>query len=576
MTNREISAIFSRIADILEIKEENVFRIRAYRVAAQNITALSRQLTDIYKEDTAGLGNIPGIGKDLKEKIIEMLETGRLLYYDDLIKEFPPGFLDMLNLAGLGPKKLKKLKSELKIKNVDDLESACKKGKLEHIEGMGIKTQDKLLAAIKYFRKKQGRMLLHEADIFADEIILYLSKSENFKRIEKAGSLRRGKDTIGDLDILAVAKDSQKAMDYFIEIPGIETVIAKGPTKSSISIKEGPQVDLRVIDEASFGAALIYFTGSKQHNIKIRTRAKAKGYKVNEYGVYKINPTGKESFVAGKTEEDVYRKLGMQWISPELREDQGEVEAALENILPKSLLTLRDIKGDLHVHTQETDGHDTLEAMIMAAKKKGYEYIAITDHSKHVRIANGMDEKRLLKHVENIRKLAKRTKNIKILAGIEVDILENGELDLKDFALKELDIVVAAVHSRFQLDKKKQTNRMLRALENKYVNILAHPSGRLITSRSGIEADFDKIFKKAAEKDIFLEINTHGERIDLNDAHSRRAKEMGARFAINTDAHAAEQMDEMKYGVITARRGWLEKKDVLNTYSYEKLIKALK
>jgi len=576
MDNKEIADIFSKIADILEIKDENVFKVRAYRTAALNITGLSRQLKDLYKEDPESIGNIPGIGKDLKEKIIEMLETGKLKQFDKLMKEFSPGFLDLLNLEGLGPKKLKKLRDELKIKDVDDLVKACEKGKLEKMEGMGAKTQEKLLGAIKHFKKRAGRMLLPEADEYADQIIEYLSKSKNFKRLEKAGSLRRGKETVGDLDILSVAKDADKAMEHFTSFPRTENIIAKGKTKSSIAIKNGPQVDLRVIDESCFGAAFMYFTGSKQHNVKLRTIAKSGGYKVSEYGIFSVSRSGKEKFIAGKTEKDVYSKLGMEWVPPELREDQGEIEAALKKKLPKNLIEEKDIKGDLHIHTTESDGRATIEEIAKAAKKKGYEYIGITEHSKLVRVAHGLDEKRMMRHIERIRKADKKIKGLKILAGIEVDVLTDGKLDLKDSVLKELDIVIAAIHSKFSLDKEKQTERLLKAIDNKYVNAVAHPSGRLITTRSPLQLDFPRIFKAARDAKVYLEVNTHGERIDLNDVNCRAAKDIGAKIIINSDAHDTEQLDKLIYGIITARRGWIEKKDVINTLPLDKLMKALK
>ncbi|RKY42243.1 MAG: DNA polymerase/3'-5' exonuclease PolX [Candidatus Makaraimicrobium thalassicum] len=584
MNNREIAAVFLRIADALEINEENIFRIRAYRVAAQNIVDLSGELEDIYNEDPSRLDKIPGIGKDLKGKIIEMIETGQLKYYNDLMKGFPSGFFDMFSLSGLGARKIGKLRDELGIRNIDGLEEACKKGSLAKIEGMGERTQAKLLEAIKHFRKREGRMLLSEAYSYADEIVAYLSRSGNFKKIEKAGSLRRGMETVGDIDILAVAGDGRKAMDYFVSYPGLESVIAKGLTKSSISLKGGPQVDLRVIEASCFGAALVYFTGSKQHNVKIRRIAKNMGYKVSEYGVFSVTAGGREKMIAGRREDEVYHKLGMRWIPPELREGRGEIEAATyakgaakgKKDLPEGLLKIEDIKGDLHIHTVASDGRATVDDIAAAARKKGYEYFAVTDHSKYVRIAGGLDEKRLLKQVEKIRKIARKIKGIKILSGVEVDILRDGELDIADYALKELDIVIAAVHSGFSLDKKKQTSRILKAMDNRYVNVLAHPSGRLITSRSSIQADFDGIFRRAVENNIYLEINTHGERMDLNDVQCRRAKELGGRFTVNTDAHETGQLDEMIYGVVTARRGWIEKKDVLNTYTFDKLIKALK
>lgn len=575
MNNKEISAIFLRIADILEIKGENVFRIRAYRTAAQNIGGLSRQLSDIYEEDPKIIGNIPGIGKDLKEKIIEMIERGSLRYYKELQKEFPQGFIDMLNLSGMGPKKLKKLREELEIENVDDLEKACQKGELESLEGMGVKTQEKLLDAIAHFRQSEGRMLLPEADMIAEEIISYLKKNNKFKKIEKAGSLRRGKETIGDIDILAVSGDPEAAMDYFVAYPGVEDVIAKGSTKTSISLEGGPQVDLRIIDKASFGAALVYFTGSKEHNVRIRKIAKSKKLKINEYGVFSGKTGKKEKFIAGKTEEEVYKSLDMQWIPPEVREGTGEIEAARQGIEFDKLVSLRHIKGDLHMHTDTTDGRDSLENMVKTAEEKGYKYIAITNHTKNVKIAGGLDEKELLKHVEDIRKFSAKRKGIKILAGAEVDILKSGKLDMEDSVLKELDIVIIAVHSHFSLDKEEQTKRILKAMDNKYVNVLAHPSGRLISSRNPIDLDFEKVFRKAVSANIYLEINTHGDRIDLNAVNCKRAKELGAKFVINTDAHAATQLSGMKYGVVTARRGWLEKGDILNTYTYDKMIKEL-
>ncbi|MFQ5952488.1 MAG: DNA polymerase/3'-5' exonuclease PolX [Candidatus Omnitrophota bacterium] len=576
MNNREISNVFSRIADILELKEENVFRVRAYRTAAQNILSLSRELGDIYKEDPSGLEKIPGIGKDLRGKIVEMIETDKLKEFEKMMKEFPAGFLDLLDLAGLGPKKLAKLRKELGIKNVNDLRKACEKGKLEGIEGMGAKTQDKILDAIGHYKKREGRMLLPEASEYVEEMLAYLKKSKNFKQLEKAGSLRRGRETVGDLDILADAKDSKKAMDYFVSFPGVEDVIAKGTTKSSIRLKNGPQVDLRVIEGSRFGAALQYFTGSKDHNVAVRKIAKAKGYKVNEYGVFSVSKAGKERMVGGKTEEEVYKKLGMDWMPPELRENRGEIEAAMEGTLPGKLISVKDIRGDLHMHTTESDGRGSIEEMAEASKKKGYEYIAISEHSKLVRVANGLDEKRLLKHIERIRKADKKIKGIKILTGIEVDILTDGKLDLKDSVLKELDIVIAAIHSYFSLEQEKQTDRILKAFDNKYVNAFAHPSGRLITTRTPIKADFDKIFKRAAEADIYMEVNTHGERMDLNDVHCKRAKELGAKFIISSDAHSVEQLDKLVFGVVTARRGWVEKKDVLNTKTLEQLLKALK
>ncbi|MBL7073216.1 MAG: DNA polymerase/3'-5' exonuclease PolX [Candidatus Omnitrophica bacterium] len=575
MNNKEIASIFYRIGDALEIKGENVFKIRAYRRAARNIMDLPREVSALFQQDPSRINSIPGVGRDLKEKIVEMLSSGRLAYFESLMKEFPPGFFDMLKLSGLGPKRLKKFKEKLNIKNIDDLEKACRQHSLSKLEGEGERAEAKLSAAIEYYKKGVGRFLLQDAEYIAEKTVAYLKKSSVFKKIEIAGSLRRGKETVGDIDILAEVRDKSKAMDYFAAMPLAEKIIAKGAVKSSILVKGGAQLDLRVASAGSFGAALMYFTGSKAHNIKLRRIAKLKKRKVNEYGIFSVSAGGKEKKLAGKTEKDVYQKLGMPWIPPELREDNGEIEAALAGRLPENLLTEKDILGDLHLHTRETDGNVSVKDIVKEAKRRGYKYIAITNHSKYVRIARGMDEKRLLAHVADIRKISADISGIKVFAGIEVDILEDGRLDLEDYALKELDIVIAAVHSHFSLDEKKQTERMIKALNNKYVNVLAHPSGRLITTRTPISLDFEKIFLLCAKNNVFLEVNTHGERIDLNDLHCRMAKNLGAKFVINTDAHDIAQLDAMKYGVITARRAWLEKKDVLNTYAAGKLIKAL-
>jgi len=364
-------------------------------------------------------------------------------------------------------------------------------------------------------------------------------------------------------------------MDHFARYPEVEHVLAKGLTKTSISIKNGPQVDLRIVDDSCFGSALVYFTGSKQHNVELRTIAKANGYKVSEYGVFKVGKGGKEKFAAGKTEEEVYEELGMEWIPPELREARGEIELARKKLLPEDLITLGDIKGDLHMHSSETDGASTVEEMIEACRAKGYKYMAITDHSSNVRVANGMDEKRLLKHCERIRKISSKVKGIKVLVGSEVDILKDGALDYPDSVLKDLDIVIAAIHSGFALEKEKQTERILRALDNKYVNILAHPSGRLITTRKGLDFDFEKVFERAHDNMVALEVNTHGERIDLNDVNCRIAMAIGAKLAIDTDAHATGQLEFLKYGVVTARRGGVAKNAVINTYAFDDLVRFL-
>lgn len=575
MNNRKIASIFRDIADILEIKDENIFRIRAYRTAASRVEGLSRELSEMYAEAPGLISSIPGIGRDLADKIAEMVTTGHLEFYSRLAGEFPPGFLELLSISGLGPKKLKKLSSALGVKNIDDLEKACRAGHVRGIEGFGEKTENKMLSEIARVRRNEGRLTADKAGELADQMISYISEGRNVKKAQKAGSLRRGTETVGDIDILAVAKDPRLAAERFVSFPGVEEVIARGETKCSVKVSGACQADLRLVDEGAYGAALVYFTGSKQHNIKLRNIAKKKKYKLNEYGVFSVTRSGREKFLAGRTEEEVYAKLGLEWIPPEMREDRGEIELAAENALPDDIVDIGDIKGDLHLHTVDTDGKMTIEELIERAVDKGYKYMAVTNHSKLVRIANGMDEKRLLEHVERIRKKAARYPKIKVLAGVEVDILKDGTLDLEPYALKELDIVVAAVHSNFSADRETQTSRLLRVIDNKFVNILAHPSGRLITRREALDFDADLVFKRAAENGVILEINTHGERVDLNDVNAMRAREMGALFAINTDSHEPGQMEMMKLGVATARRAWLRRKDVVNTYPFGKLKKLL-
>lgn len=576
MENKAIASIFREIADILEIKDENVFRIRAYRQAADRIEGIDRQLYEIFAEDPGAIRNIPGVGRDLAGKIEEMVTTGHLEFYSRLVKEFPPGFLELLNIPTLGPKKLRDLRNILSVKNIHDLEKVCRNGKVAELDGMGEKTQKKLLEGISLVARSEGYMLADEGAELADKIIEFLMEDGNFKKIEKAGSLRRGVELVGDIDILAQVKDQEKAANKFVSFPMTQRIIAKGSTKCSIEVGPSRQIDLRMVDEECFGAALVYFTGSKQHNIKIRNIAKKNALKLNEYGVFAINVDGKERLVGGKTEKEVYKKLRMQWIPPELREDRGEVEAALKGEIPRDLVQFEDIKGDLHLHTVDTDGKMGLDELIEAAMEKGYHYMAVTNHSKLVRIANGMDEKRLLEHVGHVRKTAKRYGKIKVLAGVEVDILRDGTLDIEDYALRELDIVIAAVHSNFSADREIQSERLLRAMDNKYVNILAHPSGRLIRKRAALDFDRDRIFTRAAENNVMLEINTHGERVDLNDTACLRAKALGAKFVISTDAHEKRHMTGMKLGVATARRAWLTKKDIVNTYTFDKLVKSLK
>jgi DNA polymerase (family 10) len=576
MDNRLVSSIFEKIADILEIKGENVFRIRAYRTAARNIRGLGRQLSDILREDPEALLDIPGIGRDLADKITEMVETGHLAYYSELMKGFPAGMLDMMDLEGLGPKKVKKLHDELGIDGIDELEKACGEGRISGLEGMGARTEEKILSSIGHFREQHGRMLLPEAWDLADELVSALKSCRGAGRVEKAGSLRRGRETVGDIDILATGDDTPAILSGFTAHPLVEEVLSRGETRSSVKLHNGVNVDLRIVAPDCFGAALIYFTGSMGHNVRLRGIAGRKGLKLNEYGVFRASGgAGEGEKVAGRTEKDVYAALGMQFVPPELRESRGEVEAAMQGSVPRDLVTEKDLRGDLHLHTDRTDGKVSPRELIEEAIRSGYEYIAVTDHSRLVRIAGGLDGGELMEHAAFLKKLDSEYPEITVLTGVEVDILADGSLDLDDSVLRELDVVIAAVHSRFSFSRQEQTERVLRALDNKYVNALAHPSGRLITRRKPLDLDTDRVFRKAAERNIAMEINTHGERIDLNDVNASRARELGCRFIISTDAHGLEQMKLMRYGVMTARRAWLRKKDVLNTFTLRELRKAL-
>lgn len=570
MKKLEIARIFNEIADMLELKDENVFRIRAYRKAAQNIESLSEDLEDIAKRGE--LEDIPGIGADLAQKIKKFLETGRVDFYEKVKKETPAVLLQMITIPGIGPKTAKLLYDKLRIKSISDLEERAKLHKISGLPGIKDKTEENILKGIEFIKAERKRMLLSVAVSTAGETIERLKRLKEVKDIVAAGSLRRMKETVRDIDILVISQKPGKVMDAFVNLPRAKEVLAHGPTKSSILTNEDVQVDIRVMDKDSFGAALVYFTGSKEHNIRLRKLAIEKGLKVSEYGVFKENADRR---IAGKTEEGLYGVLGLSFIPPELREDRGEIEAALEDRLPK-LVEPKDIKGDFHIHSDWSDGAYTLEAMAEAAKKRNYEYIAITDHSKSLKIAGGLSDKERLKQIEAIRKLNKKIKGIRLLAGAEVDIRDDGGLDYGDEILKELDIVIAAIHSGFKQNKDKLTKRIVTAMDNRYVDIVAHLTGRLMGSRSAYEVDIDHILLAAKDTNTALEINAYPERLDLTDINCRRAKEMGVMLAISTDAHMTGQLDNMRFGVSVARRGWLTKKDVLNSYPWHEIKKILK
>ncbi len=569
MKNQGIARIFNDIADLLEIKGENPFRIRAYRRAAQNMEALTKDVAETTKDE---LLNIPGIGQDLAGKIEEYVKTGRLRFYEDLKKEVPESLSVLLSVPGLGPKTARLLFEKLNVKDMETLEQLAREHKLSGLPGIKEKTEENILKGIEMLKRGMERQPLGKVLPVADDILKHLESKAPVKKLSIAGSIRRWKDTIKDIDILATSQDPKAVMKAFVHLPHVKDVLMHGPTKSSVIIHEGLQVDLRVVEEDSFGAALAYFTGSKAHNIRLREMAMKSGLKVNEYGIFREKDDEK---LGGKEEEDIYRILGLPYISPELREDTGEVEAAMAGKLPK-LVELNDIKGDLHVHTKRSDGSHDFDELIQEAKKKGYEYIAITDHSKGLGIARGLSAERLMEEKKEIDAVNKRLKGFRLIAGIEVDIRSDGNMDLPDDVLKEMEIVVASIHSGFRQSKEQITKRLVSAMRNPYVSIIAHPTGRLIGERDPYDVDMSEILKVAKETGTAIEINAYPLRLDLNDVYAKMAKEIGVPIVISTDTHIANQFDYMGYGVSIARRGWLEKKDVLNTLSYNSLIKALK
>lgn len=568
MRNQEVANIFNEIADILEIKGDNPFRIRAYRRAAQNIDSLAKDVSEISIEE---LEEIPGIGADLAGKVQEYVKTGSLKFYDELKKEVPSGLVDLLSVPGLGPKTAKLLFDKLHIKDIDDLEKHAKEGKLKGLPGIQARTEENILKGIAMIKRRAGRFPIGRVLPVAEGIMEKLREKSFADKLSIAGSLRRWKDTIKDIDVLATSKDPHKVMDVFVHLPQVKEVLMKGPTKSSLITNEGIQVDLRVVDEGSFGAALAYFTGSKEHNIRLREMAVRKGLKINEYGIFDVKT---EKKLGGENEGDVYKILDMSYIPPELREDTGEIEAALEGNLPK-LIELKDIKGDLHVHTKSSDGSHDIQELIDAAKARGYEYLAITDHSKGLGVARGLSIDQVLEQNKKIKALNKKLKGFKLLSGTEMDIKSDGSLDYPDEVLKQLDIVVASIHSGFRQSKEQITKRLVSAMKNPYVSVIAHPSGRLIGERDAYEVDMEEVLKTAKETGTAIEINAYPLRLDLSDMYVKKAKEMGVSLAINTDTHVTFQFDFMSYGVGMARRGWAEKKDVLNTLGYNALLKRL-
>ncbi|MBA7655102.1 DNA polymerase/3'-5' exonuclease PolX [subsurface metagenome] len=570
MKNREIAQIFYEMGEILEIKGDNPFKIRAYYKAAQNMESLTEDIERIVQEDR--LNELPGIGVKLALKIKEYVTTGKLRAYEKLKKKVPSGLIKILSVPGVGPKTAKLLYEELKIDSIEKLKKAAKEHKISQLPHLKEKTEENILRGIEIIKRGMERMPLGVALPLANEIVGALKKLPEVKEINPAGSLRRKKETIGDIDILITSTRPAKVMDVFTNLPCVSQVIAHGETKSSILTKEGIHVDVRVLNPRNYGAALQYFTGSKEHNIALRTLALKKGLKISEYGIFNKR-SGKR--LAGEKEEDIYKILGLSYIEPELRENQGEIEAAKANRLPK-LIEESDIRGDLHIHSNWSDGSASIEKIVEAARKRGWEYVAICDHSKSLKIAGGLSDKELKEQIKEIRKLNKRLKGFRVLAGIEVDILKDGTLDYSDELLRQLDFVVAAIHSGFKQSREQITKRIVKACENRWVDVIAHPTGRLLGERAPYEVDLDKVIKVAKHTGTFLEINAYPKRLDLNDIHSRKAKEGGVKISIGTDAHTLDQLDYMTIALTAARRGWLEKKDVLNTLPVDRLLKKLK
>ena len=556
MDNRAIAQVLGEIADLLEIKGENAFKIRAYRTAADTINAWA---DGVSRLDDKQLRELPGIGKDIAIKIRELADTGAVQFHQQLLQEFPPTILDLLRLQGVGPKTVALLYSALQIRSVEELAAAARDGRLRAIKGMGAKKESQILKAIEEREKDTGRHLLSDTSVTAEDVIAFLRERAPDVEFVPVGSLRRGCDTCGDIDILAVGGDAS-LMDAFAGHPRVERILGHGDTKASVRLQGGYQADLRLVPVESRGAAMQYFTGSKAHNIVVRDRAVQRGLKLNEYGLFTVED---DTRLAGETEEGIYEALEMAWVPPELREHRGEVEAAIRRELP-ALITAADLRGDLHMHTTATDGRDDLETMAAAAQRFGHEYVAITDHSKALAMANGLDERRALEHAANVRALNGRFEGLTLLAGIECDILADGSLDLSPDCLAALDIVIASVHSHFSQDEAEMTDRVLRALECPWVDVLGHPTGRRLLKREPLRLNMDRITAAAAAYGVALEINCQVDRLDLNDAHARLARERGIPLVISTDAHSISALANQRWGVQVARRAWATPNDVLN------------
>jgi len=577
MDNKAIANLLYEVADLLEIDGQDSFRIRSYRNAAQAIENLPQRIADLMSDPKKVLA-IPGIGKGMLANLQELINGGRLAVHAELLEKYHPSMLQLLKIQGLGPKTIALIWSAYQVSDVDGVEKLARAGKIRELPRMGEKHELKLIKAIEDYRRIGGRYLIEHAEIEAEKLAKYLSTIPGIDKITPAGSLRRGRETVGDLDILVTGAccvdDSQRAsaIQHVAQYPPLMDVIARGDNKISFRLRSGMQVDVRLLSPDSFGAAMQYFTGSKGHNVALRQRALKMGYTLSEYSLAEL---ATEKPVAGKTEEEIYAKLNLDYIPPEMRENLGEIDLAAEHKLPQ-LVTAADLQGDVHMHTVETDGRNTIEEMAEAARAHGYQYIAITDHSKNLAFANGLDDQRALAHIHRIREASNRMDGFRIFAGIEVDILGDGTLDLSDEVLSQMDIVIASIHSQFSLEPSKMTDRLLKAIENPNASILGHPTGRQLLRRDEYAFDMDAVLKAAAKNKVAMELNSYPDRLDLNDIHLRRAKQHGVKIVINTDAHHTSHLDKIRYGILQARRAWLTREDVLNTLPPADFAKAMK
>jgi DNA polymerase (family 10) len=577
LDNKTIAGLLYETADLMEIDAADPFRIRSYRRAAESVDGLPAPIWDLIP-DQKKLLEIPGIGKGMAANLRELMDSGKLSVREELMAKYRPSMLELLRIQGLGPKTIQLIWSAYQVCDVEGVEKLAKEGKIRTLPRMGEKQEQKILKGIEDYRRLSGRFHLDDADRVAQQLAAHLAGLPGVEKVTPAGSLRRGRETVGDLDVLVTGdccntpKQRDTVLERIVKFPGIVDVLAKGENKVSFKLRSGMQVDVRLLPPESYGAAMLYFTGSKSHNVALRQRALKMGYTLNEYALAKLDTNKK---VAGKTEEGIYKKLGMDWIAPEMRENSGEIELAAEHKLPH-ILEQSDIQGDVHMHTVETDGKSTIEEMIEAARARGYKYMAITEHSKNLAFANGLDDKRALAHMKRIRKAAEKFEGIRVFAGIEVDILADGALDLSDDVLAQLDVVIGSVHSAFNQEPQQMTDRLLRAIGNPYLAVVGHPTGRILLRRDAYPFDMEAILNAAKKNKVAMELNAFPDRLDLCDRHLRMAKERGVKIVINTDSHHTSHMEKIKYGVLQARRAWLTKEDVLNCLPAEKFAKAIK